>query len=158
MLAQVAALFTQLDTDMLARQTEWAFGRRTALRALIAELAPQRRTMGEWAYYDKLFALCGGKTWYGVVNGASETAVREFVAKNCAAIAEKRNAKIVAKLEKCGVTSVDGLRDATYTTDGFHGRFFFDTAAGRKSVEIRTIVAGGYNIQCAHQRTLVNVK
>lgn len=33
-----------------------------------------------------------------------------------------------------------------------------NTESGIKRVKIETILAGGYNVQCLHYRTLVNVK
>jgi hypothetical protein len=44
------------------------------------------------------------------------------------------------------------------TADGFNGEFVVDTNAGRKTVTVNTVYAGGYNIQCLHLRVLVKVR
>lgn len=107
--------------------------------------------------YGRLFDLCGGKTWYNVFYGNSTDAIDAFVIKNCNAIIAKRNAKIAKKLEDAGITSI-GSQSINVESDGFDGYYDITTWNGNKRVSIRTIFAGGYNIQCAHLRVLVKIK
>jgi hypothetical protein len=144
------AAFADLNAQMLARQLEWAYQRHAAVTALIEELSPKRRKMGEWAYYDAVFAAAGGKTWFNLLTSGG---ILKNVTKNVDAIIKNRDAKIIAALKKVGVTEI-GPFDLVHTSDGFEGTFDID---GHR-VTIKTILAGGYNIQCLHQRTTVKVR
>ena len=83
--------FADLNAQMLSRQLAWAEARLADTKAVIAELAPKRRQMGEWAYYDAVFAAAGGKTWFNMIFGD----LVGNVTKNIANIIAKRDAKII---------------------------------------------------------------
>jgi hypothetical protein len=150
MLTDLETAFIEMDAENLAKQNEWALGRKAALVEFKASEEYQSLRRDQWKLYDRMFAICNGKGWFRVINDNNENGIREFVVKNCKAIADKRNATIVAKLTKIGVTEIGAL-EYNRTGDGFNGFFRFNDAW----IEIRTIVAGGYNIQCLHERTLV---
>lgn len=149
-------MFVELDAKMVERQKAWAMARVAAIKEYKANATIEDRK-NQWKYYDRLFAIAGGRTWYGVFNGRNEAMINEFVEKNCKAISEKRNAKIARKLNEAGITKVVSS-EVAYTKDGFDGTFAVETDKGNKRVTINTIYAGGYNIQCFHQRTLVKVR
>jgi len=101
----------------------------------------------------KKHEIAGGKTWYDTFYGRSEQDIVGIVAKNVAAIIEKRNHRIVSALIKKGINEIPEFT-LIHCSDGYEGTFI---VAGHK-VHIETILAGGYNIQCLHQRTLIKVK
>ena len=65
-----------------------------------------------------------------------------------------RNEKIAKKLEQAGVTDIDAINFEIEYGNDFIGSWIID---GYK-VTIKVIFAGGYNIQCLHNRVLCNVK
>ncbi len=156
-IAKLNEVFADMDAKVLEQSKEWAKGRAQAIRDFKASDEYKELRGNAWALYGKLHAIAGGKTWYNVFNGNSAAIIEEFVTKNCAAIAAKRNASIAKKLEKAGVTEVVS-EEFHHTNDGFNGVFVVETNAGRKTVRVETIYAGGYNIQCLHLRVLVKVK
>lgn len=150
-------VFAPMDAEVLVASQAWAKGRVTALREYKMSDEYKEQRLDQHKLYARLFAIAGGKTWYNAFDGRSLSMIEELMVKNCESIVKKRNAAIVAKLEKAGVTEVVS---ETYnrTKDGFDGVFVINTDAGRKVVTINTIRAGGYNIQCLHLRVLVKVK
>lgn len=153
-------MFVELDAKMVVDQKAWAKGRVAAIKEFKASNKFRNeagRITDQHGYYGALFATAGGKTWYNVFNGRNEAMINEFVEKNCKAISEKRNANIARKLNKEGVTNVLSA-EVIRTSGGFNGTFAVETNTGRKVVTIQTIYAGGHNVQCFHQRTLVKVR
>lgn len=148
MLNQIEKAFVTLDARMLERQMEWAARRREAVKA--AEAAVEK---GKW-YSERLWnariEAAGGKAWAGILLSYNWDTLVEM---NVTALIAKRNAKIVAALTKNGVTEIPDF-ELVECSDGVEGMF---NVAGN-IVTIKTILAGGYHIQCLHQRTLVKVK
>ncbi len=150
---QLNLAFADLNKIMLERQLAWVENRRNALKTTIAELSPKRSQLGEFTYYEQIFAAAGGKTWFNLMWGRNIEHIRELVQKNVEKLISNRDAKIIAALTKKGITEIPDF-ELTHISDGYEGIFYI----GENRVEIRTILAGGYNIQCLHQRTLVKVK
>jgi hypothetical protein len=150
---QLDTAFAELNQKMFDRQLAWVEARRAAVKELITELMPKRRLLGEATYYDKVFEAAGGKTWFNMMSGRNAEQIRELVQQNVQKLIANRDAKITTALTKKGITEIPDF-ELTEISDGYEGIFYI----GEHRIEIRTILAGGYNIQCLHQRTLVKVK
>ena len=147
-------IFTPIDAKIVENTKHWAAGRVEAIAEFKKSAEGMALRRNQFAYYDRLYAIAGGKTWYRALTGGNWN---EFVEKNCAATVAKRNASIAKKLNQAGVIEVLG-QEFTKTADGFNGIFIVNTDKGEKRVIIETILAGGHNIQCLHNRVLVKVK
>jgi hypothetical protein len=158
-IAKLTEVFAPYDAQVVEDTKKWAMERQAAINEFkkSEEYKILARKSGQWELYDKLFAMAGGKTWYNALWGRNATMIHNYVEKYCAAVANKRTASIAAKLTKAGVTEVVS-ESYVYTKDGFNGTYVVETNSGKKIVTIDTIIAGGYNIQCAHMRVLVKVK
>ena len=106
--------------------------------------------------WDDLHRVAGGKTLAEKLKGISSQMTTDIAIKDAQAVINARNAKMAKKLEQSEINKIID-NNIEVNSDGFNGSFLVDTNKGRKWVRINTIIAGGYNIQALHYRTLVKV-
>jgi hypothetical protein len=102
--------------------------------------------------YGAKVAHYGSKGMMNLLDERGRVGALEAMEKNTLALIAKRNAQIIKALTKAGVTQLPAF-ELVQSSDGYEGLF----SVGVHWVTIRTILAGGYNIQRLHQRTLVKV-
>ena len=163
MLNQINNAFANLDERMHTAAIEFAkekkenySARRDAKEAEIREKI-QNGEMNSRNQYAVMFnwsvAYFGSKGLRDICLYRSMDDALNMVTKNTQAKIDRRNAQIMNALSKKGVTEIPEFELVEYS-DGLEG--YFDVAG--HNVHIRTILAGGYNIQCLHARTLVKIK
>ncbi len=95
--------------------------------------------------------IAGSKKMYALLIQSRENAVKE-INEITADMIRNRNEKIVSKLKAKEINEIPSF-DIEINNGSGNGYF----KAGEHNVHIRTILAGGYNIQKLHQRTLTKV-
>ena len=163
MLNQINNAFANLDEKMHTVAIEFAkekkenySARRDAKEAEVREQI-KNGEMNPRNQYAVMFnwsvSYFGSKGLRDICLYRSMDDAMEKVQKNTQAKIDRRNAQIMKALSKKGVTEIPEFELVEYS-DGLEG--YFDVAG--HNVHIRTILAGGYNIQCLHARTLVKIK
>ena len=149
---EIQTALSTFDASWKEGQISWFLEKQQALKNWKeTEEAKEELKRNVWAYYRRMWEISGGKTYFGMYKDEFE--------KHCNRTIKSRNERIAHKIIKSGDenTSVDS-GNIIYTNNGFCGLFSLNTSTGKKTIDIKTIMAGGYNIQCFHLRTLIKVR
>lgn len=164
MLNQIQKAFKTVDARLHQRARDFTIMKLDTLEGAVAEMEAGFKS-GDTKYmhltsgygrFDRFMAVAnhfGSKGLMNLLYNRGRQGALECMAKNVDAKIEKRNNQIVSALTKKGITVIEDF-ELLEISDGYEGTFYVD---GHK-VTITTILAGGYNIQCLHNRTLVKVK
>lgn len=161
---KIAAEFAPLDAEILVEKmaaavkmieaNEALSKRRDEMRASGDPVLMKQARDSYWVNARRL-EIFGSQQM--IAQAYSVKNLQQFMTKMHNAAIEKRNVTIANKLIKEGIVSVEGFVKG-WSKNGFNGTFHIQTEKGLKVVNIRTIIAGGYNIVVRHYRVLVTVK
>jgi len=163
MIEQLNNAFAELDQRMQTAAIDFAKEKKEGYSTARAEKEAQIKewiTEGKMDAKNRYNAMFHWSVDYFGSRGLMDTILYrswsdavDKINKSTQSKIDRRNAQIIKALEKKGVSEIPEFDLVEYS----HGLEEYFEVAGNK-VTIRTILAGGYNIQCLHARTLVKIK